>query len=267
MEQKLSSLRTMSEAPLATSVPWTPIATPTSAWFSAGASPTPPPVMAVTNPWRCKDFTISSLSSGRTPAKTWTEAVSASISRLGRYSPLGRKAAQSTAAAASSSPSRKICTFFALAIAVVRDSPVIMTTRMPAPWATPTDSLTPSRSESIAATRPTQITETEPNVSTAANLRTNTFFVNMSLQAVLSESLTHKGMHSGMAATATVTASASMYNQLAPSGLDGFLRSMATPTTKSNTEKPIARRPIRTPNASKFCCICVTLAELSVKQA
>mmetsp|Transcript_17820 Transcript_17820/g.40376 ORF Transcript_17820/g.40376 Transcript_17820/m.40376 type:complete len:279 (-) Transcript_17820:1741-2577(-) len=46
MDAKLSSMMMMSEAFLATSVPWTPIANPTSAFFSAGASFVPSPVTA-----------------------------------------------------------------------------------------------------------------------------------------------------------------------------------------------------------------------------
>ncbi|KAK4175097.1 hypothetical protein QBC36DRAFT_332222, partial [Triangularia setosa] len=43
---KLSSLRTMSDADLATSLPPSPIAIPTSAFFKLGLSLTPSPVMA-----------------------------------------------------------------------------------------------------------------------------------------------------------------------------------------------------------------------------
>mmetsp|Transcript_38705 Transcript_38705/g.82189 ORF Transcript_38705/g.82189 Transcript_38705/m.82189 type:complete len:208 (-) Transcript_38705:1047-1670(-) len=50
-----------------------------------------------------------------------------------------------------------------------------------------------------------QITEAEPRVSTAANLRTKTCFVTISLQPMESEMVTHRGMPSGMAATARVT--------------------------------------------------------------
>jgi hypothetical protein len=46
MEAKLSSVSVMAAASLVTSVPVMPIATPMSAFFSAGASLTPSPVMA-----------------------------------------------------------------------------------------------------------------------------------------------------------------------------------------------------------------------------
>src|SRR6476469_4709335 len=51
MEAKLSPVRTISAASLETSVPLIPIATPTSACLSAGASLTPSPVMDTTLPF------------------------------------------------------------------------------------------------------------------------------------------------------------------------------------------------------------------------
>ena len=50
MVLKLSSVRIMSDASFATSVPAMPIATPISACCSAGASFTPSPVIAVISP-------------------------------------------------------------------------------------------------------------------------------------------------------------------------------------------------------------------------
>ena len=67
-EAKLSSVKIISDASLATSVPVIPIATPISAFFNAGASFTPSPVIAVTNPlfWNvviililCSGFTLA----------------------------------------------------------------------------------------------------------------------------------------------------------------------------------------------------------------
>ena len=55
---------TMSAAPRATSVPRTPMATPMSARWSAGASFTPSPVIATTSPRACSTSTIRSLCSG-----------------------------------------------------------------------------------------------------------------------------------------------------------------------------------------------------------
>ena len=124
IEQKLSSVKIMSEAPLATSVPSKPIATPMSALFNAGASFTPSPVMAHTQPWRCRDLTISSLSSGLALAKTLVDLVRLSISACPRYGPslIGRRAPQSVA---SPLPSRKdlrfrMLMFLAMAMAVFR---------------------------------------------------------------------------------------------------------------------------------------------------
>ena len=65
---KLSSARIMSAASFVTSVPVTPIATPMSADFSAGASFTPSPVMATMLPSACRASTIRSLCSGATRA-------------------------------------------------------------------------------------------------------------------------------------------------------------------------------------------------------
>mmetsp|Transcript_88069 Transcript_88069/g.273604 ORF Transcript_88069/g.273604 Transcript_88069/m.273604 type:complete len:227 (-) Transcript_88069:766-1446(-) len=118
MEQKLSSVKTMSDAPLATSVPWMPIATPMSAWFSAGASLTPSPVMAVTYPCRCSDCTISNLSSGFARAKTRTLLVNSSMSPSEMYCPSGRKRTQSTAACSVSSFCCRMLTLRAIASAV-----------------------------------------------------------------------------------------------------------------------------------------------------
>ena len=122
MEQKLSSVRIMSDAPFATSVPSRPMATPISARCSAGASLTPSPVIALTHPWRCNDLTISSLSSGLARANTAVVADMASICSLLRYFPSlpGRSAPQSVAVLSGDSPSRMMPMFLAMAIAVPR---------------------------------------------------------------------------------------------------------------------------------------------------
>ena len=74
IEAKLSSASTMSAASFETSVPVIPIATPMSAFFRAGASLTPSPVMATTAPDRRSASTIRSLCSGFTRAYTETSA-------------------------------------------------------------------------------------------------------------------------------------------------------------------------------------------------
>ena len=67
---KLSSFSIMSDAFFATSVPFFPIATPMSAFFSAGASFTPSPVIATIAPVFWNAFTILTLCSGDTLANT-----------------------------------------------------------------------------------------------------------------------------------------------------------------------------------------------------
>ncbi len=68
MLAKLSSVSVIAAASLATSVPAIPIATPMSAFFSAGASLTPSPVIATTWPLRCSASTTRSLWAGDTLA-------------------------------------------------------------------------------------------------------------------------------------------------------------------------------------------------------
>ncbi len=65
---KLSSARIILAASLVTSVPETPIATPISAAFSAGASLTPSPVIATISPSACNASTMRSLCAGDTRA-------------------------------------------------------------------------------------------------------------------------------------------------------------------------------------------------------
>lgn len=65
IELKLSSNNTISQASLATYVPYIPIANPTSAFFNAGASFVPSPVTATTFPLSINPTTIAYLSSGR----------------------------------------------------------------------------------------------------------------------------------------------------------------------------------------------------------
>ena len=68
MVAKLSSVRIMEAASLDTSVPMIPMATPMSAFFRAGASFTPSPVMATILPCRCQASTMRILCSGETRA-------------------------------------------------------------------------------------------------------------------------------------------------------------------------------------------------------
>jgi hypothetical protein len=73
--EKLSSVRIITAACLATSVPVWPIAIPMSAFFSAGASLTPSPVMATIRPSRLSMSTRRTLCSGVTRAITPTSAI------------------------------------------------------------------------------------------------------------------------------------------------------------------------------------------------
>ena len=70
MVAKLSSASTISAASLAASVPLWPMATPTLARLSAGASLTPSPVIDTTAPSACNASTSLSLCSGLVRAKT-----------------------------------------------------------------------------------------------------------------------------------------------------------------------------------------------------
>ena len=119
-----SSARTTSAASFDTSVPVMPMATPTSACLSDGASLTPSPVIAVTCPRPCSDFTMRSLCSGDTRANTpmpSTRSVSWSSLHSSSVAPV------TVSPRMPSSP--------AIAVAVVGWSPVIIFTAMPAPWA------------------------------------------------------------------------------------------------------------------------------------
>lgn len=70
MELKLSSNRMIEDAYLATSVPDIPIANPTSALYSAGASLVPSPVTATTLSMLMSPVTSAYLSSGLDLART-----------------------------------------------------------------------------------------------------------------------------------------------------------------------------------------------------
>ncbi len=69
---KLSSAKTISAACLVTSLPLIPMAIPTSAFFSAGASFTPSPVIPTISPLFCNAVTIRNLCSGVVRANTST---------------------------------------------------------------------------------------------------------------------------------------------------------------------------------------------------
>ena len=149
IDAKLSSVSTISEASLATSVPVIPIATPISEFFKAGASFTPSPVIATTWPLFFKAFKILTLCSGLTLAHITilsTILSSSSSLNLSNSSPL--KAL---------SPSLNNPNSFVIAIAVSLWSPVITTVLMPADLHFIIDSLTSSLGGSIIACKPIKI--------------------------------------------------------------------------------------------------------------
>ena len=146
---KLSSAKIMVAASLETSVPVIPMAMPTSAFLSAGASFTPSPVMAVICPLFCHALTILILFSGETLAYTEifsTFSLSHSSSFLSSIRPV-----------IAISPSRYIPASLAMATAVVLWSPVIMTVFMPALLASITAGIVSSLRGSAMATNPINV--------------------------------------------------------------------------------------------------------------
>jgi hypothetical protein len=77
MVEKLSSVRIITAASLVTSVPVMPIAMPMSAFFTAGASLTPSPVMATMWPFFLSTSTRRTLCSGVTRAITPMPSIAA----------------------------------------------------------------------------------------------------------------------------------------------------------------------------------------------
>ena len=149
MVEKLSSVKIISAAPLATSVPVFPMAQPMSAAFRAGASLTPSPVMATTFPRFCHAWTIRILCSGDTRANTANFSMSSSSTSWGIKS--------SSAPVTDQSPGRAISSSLATAMAVARWSPVIITGRTPAIWHLATAARTSGRGGSIRPNRPRKV--------------------------------------------------------------------------------------------------------------
>mmetsp|Transcript_27257 Transcript_27257/g.64984 ORF Transcript_27257/g.64984 Transcript_27257/m.64984 type:complete len:264 (-) Transcript_27257:1905-2696(-) len=143
MEEKLSSMMTMSEASCATEVPAMPMERPTSASLRAGASLVPSPVTATTSPISLRRFTSVSLSCGLHRAITWR------VRRRSRCSPgdLPRKSGPSIAV-----PDVRIPHSRAMFLAVRSASPVSIRTVIPARWHCRTASGTSLRSGSLIPT-------------------------------------------------------------------------------------------------------------------
>ena len=146
---KSSSVKIMSAAFFATSVPPLPMAIPISAFFNAGASFTPSPVIATIWPAFLKAFTILTLCSGVTLANTEYFIMFFSNSWSDIFS--------SSSPATAKSPFLKIPSSFAIALAVCRWSPVIITVFIPAFLQVLTASFTPSLGGSIIPINPTNI--------------------------------------------------------------------------------------------------------------
>mmetsp|Transcript_52588 Transcript_52588/g.122388 ORF Transcript_52588/g.122388 Transcript_52588/m.122388 type:complete len:217 (-) Transcript_52588:855-1505(-) len=100
-----------------------------------------------------------------------------------------------------------------------------------------------------------QMTDAEPNVSTAASFLTSTFFLTMEELPMEREMVTQSGMPSGIAATASVTEIRIMYSQGGFCGLSGSLVFTMTPPMMNTTmHTAIAPMPICAPSRPTFCC-------------
>ena len=145
MEAKLSSDSTISAASLAASVPLRPMAMPTSACLSDGASLTPSPVIATTAPPDCNARTTRSLCSGLARANTSAWAASTGKSASSTAS----RSRPSTTTGSSARPSCR-----AMAAAVAAWSPVIIFTATPALRQSATAAIASARGGSMKPTRP-----------------------------------------------------------------------------------------------------------------
>ncbi|MBT9169296.1 MAG: hypothetical protein DDT19_02654 [Syntrophomonadaceae bacterium] len=147
IETKLSSVKIISDASLLTSVPVIPIAMPIAAFFKAGASFTPSPVIATTLAFLVKASITRSLWFGETLAYTST------FSTILSNSP-SVKAPNSVPVKIS--PDFRIPNSLAIASAVSLWSPVIIIGFMPAPLQTSIASLASFLGGSIIPTIPTK---------------------------------------------------------------------------------------------------------------
>ena len=170
MVEKSSSVRIMFAASFETSVPVMPMATPMSAFLSAGASFTPSPVMATMWPFIRSRSTRWTLSSGVTRAMTpmSSSCPSASSSDIARNS-----------APVIARP--RIPRSLAIASAVTAWSPVIMRTWMPALWASAIDTLADGRGGS---TMPTRASSVMPSSSGSMSALASKVFGSKSLRPV-----------------------------------------------------------------------------------
>ena len=149
MLRKLSSRITISPASLATSVPL-PIAKPTSAFFSAGESFTPSPVIPVTKFSSCAKRTKRDLSIGKARATT-RRCVSLALISSSLIC-ASSSDVQTTSSALCSRPAS-----LAIATAVSLRSPVIITTCTPACCTALIASTASGRTSSRIATMPAKV--------------------------------------------------------------------------------------------------------------
>mmetsp|Transcript_8943 Transcript_8943/g.20556 ORF Transcript_8943/g.20556 Transcript_8943/m.20556 type:complete len:238 (+) Transcript_8943:1388-2101(+) len=139
IELKLSSIRMMSDASLATSVPAIPIEKPTSAFLSAGASLVPSPVTATT--WALqvdslRPVTRVCLSCGDERARTLRKGQILSISSwlMVPSSFITRRRKSGPSNTSSSPLPVRMPHFRAIDLAVITLSPVTIRTSTPALW-------------------------------------------------------------------------------------------------------------------------------------
>mmetsp|Transcript_58777 Transcript_58777/g.120245 ORF Transcript_58777/g.120245 Transcript_58777/m.120245 type:complete len:225 (+) Transcript_58777:1048-1722(+) len=159
IEEKLSSMITMSEASCATAVPAIPIDNPTSASLSAGASLVPSPVTATTSPISLRRRTRINLSWGLHLAMT-CRSLSTDFCSSGV---ILRKSGPSTA-----DPVVRMPHSFAILLAVSTLSPVTMRTMMPAFWQDSTAAGTSLRRGSLIPTIPMHVISTSGGSSSFA---------------------------------------------------------------------------------------------------
>lgn len=156
--EKSSSVRIISAASFATSVPRRPIDIPISALFNAGASFTPSPVIATTSPFDWSARMIFILWSGLVRAKIDVpDMASASSSVDIRSSSSPRRTGRWPSAALGLGGLRGMPSFLAMARAVVSASPVIMITFTPPAIRRRIDLSTPFRGGSFIPTIPAKV--------------------------------------------------------------------------------------------------------------
>lgn len=160
MVEKSSSVRIMSAASLATSVPCRPMAMPISAFFSAGASFTPSPVMATMSPRACSALTIFILWSGFVRAKMvvfWIACVRSASDMASSSSPRRTGRTLTWPGVCSRAVGMAMPSCLPMATAVVSASPVIMITLTPPRISFLIERPTPGRGGSLMPTRPAKV--------------------------------------------------------------------------------------------------------------